>query len=296
MQIVKYSGLSWSAVNAAILRYKAEGDTALMPAARGRKQGTGRTLTEAQETKVRQLICRKRPWQCKIKNSLWDCDGVMQVIEKEYGIKLSERGLGNYLKRWGFIPKNPNKRGYERCSKPIKELLDENYPKIEQEAQEKNGQIYWINKTAIKYTDTLASGEKQQRLSMVSIVTNQGKIRWLIIKGRFDSSKQISFLKALTKGSRKHIFLIREYPKFEFSTETLRWIQEKMDKIKVLPEQLSSQSDIVRLSTRHSPRHSSGVFEDIEPWDEYPDIHPDDFPEEDLEISEFENLTTLKNA
>lgn len=268
MQIVKCSGLSWSAVNAAILRYKAEGDAALMPAARGRKQGTGRMLTEAQETKVRQLICRKRPWQCKIKNSLWDRDGVMQLIEKEYGIKLSERGLGNYLKRWGFIPKNPNKRAYERCSKPIKELLDENYSKIEQEAQEKNGQIYWINKTAIKYTDAIASGEKQRSISMVSIITNQGKIRWLIINGRFIWSKQISFLKALLKGSRKRVLLIRENPKFKFSTETLRWIQENMDKIKVFPEQPVSQNENERLSTRHKIRHLSGNPEDWNPWQE----------------------------
>lgn len=108
---------------------------------------------------------------------------------------------------------------------------------------------------------------------MVSIVTNQGKISWLIIKGRFDSRKQISFLKALTKGSRKHVFLIREYLKFEFSTETLRWIQENMDNIKVLPKQLSSQSDIVRLSRKPNRiKYISDNPEDCNPCEEWQEL------------------------
>jgi transposase len=28
----------------------------------------------------------------------------MQLIEREFGIKLSVRGVGNYLLRWGFSP------------------------------------------------------------------------------------------------------------------------------------------------------------------------------------------------
>ena len=42
MQIVERSGLSWYAVNAAITQYRIGGESALRPAARGRKAKTGR--------------------------------------------------------------------------------------------------------------------------------------------------------------------------------------------------------------------------------------------------------------
>ena len=66
MQIVEHSGLSWYAVNAAIRRYLAEGAGALKPAARGRKAGSGRSLSEEQEAAIRQIICDKRPEQLKM--------------------------------------------------------------------------------------------------------------------------------------------------------------------------------------------------------------------------------------
>ncbi|HQN47207.1 MAG: helix-turn-helix domain-containing protein [Rugosibacter sp.] len=49
MQIVEHNGLSWYAVNAVIKRYLAEIASAPKPAARGRKAGSGRLLSEAQE-------------------------------------------------------------------------------------------------------------------------------------------------------------------------------------------------------------------------------------------------------
>jgi transposase len=38
----------------------------------------------------------------------------MQLIEPECGIKLTVGGVGNYLKRWGFIPQKPLKKAYEQ--------------------------------------------------------------------------------------------------------------------------------------------------------------------------------------
>jgi transposase len=46
--------------------------------------------------------------------ALWSRGAVMQQIEREYDIKLSIGSVGNYLKRWGFIPQTPVKRAYEQ--------------------------------------------------------------------------------------------------------------------------------------------------------------------------------------
>ena len=66
MQIVELSGLSWYAVNAAIRCYRTAGTAALKPAARSKKPGGGRILSEAQESAIQQMICDKRLEQLKL--------------------------------------------------------------------------------------------------------------------------------------------------------------------------------------------------------------------------------------
>jgi len=136
MQIVERSGLSWSAVNAAITLYKAGGATALEPRARGRKQGTGRKLTSEQEAGIRQLIRSRRPWFYGLKTSLWTRDALLRLIKQKFDVDLTQRGIGNYLEAWGITVGTRNQRPIERCSREIRSWLKVNYPAIEQQARQ----------------------------------------------------------------------------------------------------------------------------------------------------------------
>lgn len=51
-------------------------------------------------------------------------------------------------------------------------------------------------------------GGTRQKLSMISTVTNQGKTRWMIIDGAFNSDRLIEFLEALVKDASRKVFLI----------------------------------------------------------------------------------------
>lgn len=52
--------------------------------------------------------------------ALWSRAAVMQLIDREYGIRLSVRGVGNYLKRWGFTPHKPIKKAYEQRPEAVR--------------------------------------------------------------------------------------------------------------------------------------------------------------------------------
>ena len=81
------------------------------------KQGSGRMLSESQESAVWQIICDKRPEQLKMEFALWNRAAVMQLIELECRIKLSARGVGNYLKRWGSHPAKADQEGLRAASR-----------------------------------------------------------------------------------------------------------------------------------------------------------------------------------
>ena len=183
---------------------------------RGKKAADRRGLTADQEARIRKLICDKRPEQLKMDFALWNRGAVSDLIERECGLKLTMRAVGNYLKRWGMTPQKPIKRAYEQRPEAVKQWLDEEYPAIEARAKAEGGEIQWGDETAVVNTDVrgrcyaprgetpvaYAAGTRQ-KLSMISTVTNKGKARWMIIDDNFNADKLIEFLTALIKGRRK---------------------------------------------------------------------------------------------
>lgn len=246
MQIVELTSLSWPAVRTAIDLYETGGMAALKPKERGREPGDGRSLTAAQEDHIRKLIIDKRPEQLKMEFALWTRAAVGELIEREYGIKLCVRAVGDYLKRWGFTPQKPITRAYERRPEAVKKWLDEEYPEIAQRAKAEDGEIHWGDETALVNTDvrgrsyapkgqtpvTCAPGTRQ-KLSMISAVTNQGKVRWMIIDGNFAAEKLIEFLEALIKDAVRKIFLVLDNLRAHHSKLVKAWLEERKDRIEI---------------------------------------------------------------
>lgn len=225
MQIVELTGLSYPAVRRTLDQFAAGGLAAIAPAARGRQSGVGRSLSAEQEAAIRRTICDKRPEQLKMDFALWTRAAVMQLIERQCGITLSVRAVGNYLARWGFTPQKPIKRAYEQRPEAVQQWLDQQYPAIEARAKAERGEIHWGDETALVNTDVrgrgyaprgqtpvaMAVGGTREKLSMISTVTNQGKASWMIVDGAFNHERLIEFLQALVKDgrrARKKVFLI----------------------------------------------------------------------------------------
>ena len=225
MEIAALTGLSYPTVRKAIDLFVAGGWSAIKPAARGRSAGDGRLLSAQQEASVRRTICDKRPEQLKMEFALWTRGAVMQFVEREFGVRLSIRATGEYLRRWGFTPQKPIKRANEQRPEAVKQWLDQEYPAIERRAKAEGGEIHWGDETALVNTDvrgrsyaprgktpvTMAVDGTREKLSMISTVTNQGRANWMIIDGAFNHERLIEFLQALVrdgKRRRKKVFII----------------------------------------------------------------------------------------
>lgn len=247
MQIVELTGLSYPTVRNVIDLYVEGGMAAIAPARRGRASGVGRSLTPEQEAHIRRIICDKRPEQLKMDFALWNRAAVSDLIEREYGIKLSVRGTGNYLKRWGFTPQKPIRRAYEQRPEAVQKWLDEQYPQIEARAKTEGGEIHWGDETALVNTDvrgrsyapagktpvTMAVGGTRQKLSMIATVTNKGQARWMIIDEAFNADRLIEFLEALIKDARKKVFLILDNLRVHHSKPVKAWVAERQDRIEL---------------------------------------------------------------
>jgi transposase len=246
-QIAAEVGLSHTAVTKVVARYESEGVAGLAPRKRGRRSGEDRALTADQEEGVRRIICDKRPEQLKMEFALWSRAAVMQLIERECGVKLHVRSVGKYLARWGFTPQKPIKKAYEQRPEAVQSWLEQEYPEIEARAKAEGGEIHWGDETALVNTDVrgrsyapagktpvaYAVGGTRQKLSMIATVTNRGKTRWMIIDEAFNSDKLIEFLEALIKDAGRKVFLILDNLRVHHSKPVKAWVAEHKDKIEL---------------------------------------------------------------
>jgi transposase len=246
-EISRQLGVSYPAVCKTIWRYEREGSSTLAPKPRGRRSGSGRRLSEAQSAQIRGLICEKRPEQLKMDFALWSRAAVMQLIERECGVVLSVRAAGDYLARWVFTPQKPIKRAYEQSAPAVKAWMEETYPAIAGRAKAEDAEIHWGDETAVVNTDVrgrgyapkgqtpvaMAVGGTREKLSMISTVTNQGKARWMIIDGAFNSDRLIEFFEALVKDAPRKVLLILDNLGVHHSKPVKAWLAEHVAQMEV---------------------------------------------------------------
>ena len=70
--------------------------------------------------------------------ALWNRSAVSQLNVQERGIELPLRTVGDYLKRWGFMPQKAVRRACKQNPEAVRTWLDETYPEIARCTREEN--------------------------------------------------------------------------------------------------------------------------------------------------------------
>ena len=247
MAIAATLGVAYGTVHRAVKLWRSGGVKALSPMPTGRVVGEQRRLTAEQEQRIQRLIRKNRPEQLKLDFALWSRAAVVLLVQQEFGIELPIRTMSGYLKRWGFTPQKPIRRAYEQRPEAVKAWLDEQYPLIARRAKAHDAEIHWGDETAVVNTDVrgrgfapkgqtpvaYAVGGTRHKFSMISTVTNQGKMRWMMIEEAFNSDKLIEFLEALIKDADRKVFLILDNLRVHHSKPVKAWLAEHTQKIEV---------------------------------------------------------------
>jgi len=239
-------GMTHSAICDAWKAYKEGGEDALKTGQRGRKVGEQRHLTVDQEKKVRRKIIDRLPEQLKLDFALWTRDAVRQLIAQETGIEMPVRTVGEYLKRWGFTPQKPLKFAYERKPELVKKWLETDYPQICAKAKQEKAEIYWGDEAGLRSGDVRGRGfaprgetpiinatAKYENLSMMSAITNKGKVYWMIVDGAVNIDRFLEFLKGLIKNRHRKIFLILDNLKVHHGKEVTKWVKKNKERIEL---------------------------------------------------------------
>ncbi len=219
--------------------YKKEGSKSLPYKKRGAKSGNKKLLNLKQEIEIQKMITDTMPDQLKLDFSLWTTKAIKELIQREFDITIGRRAIGNYLKNWGFTPQKPKKRAYEQSSKKVKKWLEEEYPIIKREAQKKKATIHWGDETGVRNSNQHGRSyapkgktpikkhmSKRFSINMISTVTNQGLVQFMIYKENMNAAVLIKFLEQLIKSQSNKVFLILDNLRVHHSKIVKKWEQE----------------------------------------------------------------------
>lgn len=226
--------------------YRRGGVKSIRVLKRGRPTGACRRLTVEQEKQVQRLIRDKQPDQMKLPFALWSRIAVQQLIQQLWAMRMPIRTVGEYLKRWGFTPQKPLRRAYEQNPKRVKQWLEQQYPGIAIRAKQEDAEIQWADETGLcngsyygrSYapcgkTPAIRLPAKPQRINLISTVTNQGKVRFMVYRDTMKAQTLIRFMRRLIKDVGRKVFLIVDNLRVHHSKLVREWLEDHRAQIEV---------------------------------------------------------------
>jgi len=186
------------------------------------------------------------PDQMKMPFALWTRDAVRLLIKRLYKVDMPIRTVGEYLHRWGLTTQKPVKRANEQNTEAVKKWLDEDYPIIATRAKQQKAEIHWGDETGFQTGANRVRGfapkgekpvirmvAKKSRVSMISSITNGGKVRFMMYQNAMNAELLIKFMTRLIKGSDRKIFLILGNLRVHHGKIVKQWLEEHKEQAEV---------------------------------------------------------------
>jgi transposase len=222
------------------------GEAALAEGRRGRRPGEQKALSAAQEEGLRSLIARGCPDQYGLSFALWTRQAVRALIARESGVWLSLSVVGDYLRGWGFTAQRPMRRATERREGAVGVWLESTYPAIARKAKRQGGEIHWADETGLSsranygrsfaprgQTPVIRRPGKRFSQSMISSLTNQGKLRFMIYEGALNTTIFLNFLHRLVREAARKLFVIVDNLPVHRAHRVTAWVQDNADRIEL---------------------------------------------------------------
>lgn len=246
IDVAEFLGISPQHCSTLWQKYLKGGKKEITLGKRGRRHGEQRTLTDEQERHIQKLIVDKTPDQLRFPFALWTREAVRELIGRQCAINMPVRTVGEYLRRWGFTPQKPVKRAKERNPKAVEQWLTTEYPKVAAMAKKEKAEIYWGDETGVQNeanrvrgyglkgkTPVLRVTAKRAHISMISAITNEGKVRFMVYREAMTQQKLITFMGRLIRDAGRKVYLILDNLKAHHGKKVKEWLIKHKDEIAV---------------------------------------------------------------
>jgi len=216
--VAQVMGVSRASVFAWWRTYREQGAEALRT-----KETPGRepSLSDAQVAELRQVIIGNNPQQLDFGPALWTRGIVRELIQRKFGVLLSEVSVGRILRKLGLSPQRPLYRAYEQDPEKVTAWKEKTFPEIQARAKKEGASIFFADESSVRTdyhagttwapvgrTPVVQSTGKRRSISMVSAVSPRGELHFDIQDQGITAEDFLIFCKKLISDAGRPVFLI----------------------------------------------------------------------------------------
>lgn len=216
--IAQVMGVSRASVFLWWRAYREGGEDALRT-----KPASGREpkLSGDQMAELLRIIIGKNPQQLDFGPALWTRGIVRELIERKFGVQLSDVSVGRILHKLGLSPQRPLYKAYEQDQEKVAEWKEKTFPEIQARAKKEGAAIFFADESSVRTdfhsgttwapvgrTPVVQGTGKRRSISMVSAVSARGELHFDIQGKGVTSEDFLGFCENLLADVGRPVFLI----------------------------------------------------------------------------------------
>jgi transposase len=227
-------------------KWLAGGREALVAQPRGRRVGEHQVLDAVEQQAVRQAVLDHRPCDLGLAGQLWTRAGVGDLIAKLYRVRLTEQGVGKYLRRWGLSFQRPDKRAVEQNPEAVRVWREETWPAIRAKAKAEGGEVLFADQVGIRSdqvtgrtwgakgcTPIVRRSGNRFSVNAMSAISTKGRMHFMVFTETFDADVMCRFLDRLAGHFDHKVHLVVDGHSAHRSRKVRTWLADHPDRIEL---------------------------------------------------------------
>jgi transposase len=203
-------------------------------------------LDAKQMARLVRLIKDKTPQQYKFEYALWTLAIIRALIERVFGVRLSEVSVSRLMKRLGFTPQRPLYRAWQQDAKLVERWREQDYPRIAARAKREGALVMFADESGIRSdhhagttwspqgrTPRVQATGARFGLNMLSAISARGDFRFMTHEGRIDAAVFCEFLRRMLVGMSRKVFLIVDGHPVHKSAAVKRFAAQHADELEL---------------------------------------------------------------
>lgn len=213
------------------------------------RTGRPRKLTDKQMVWIFKTIRDESPHQLKFRFAFWTLKTVRQLIIEKFNVCLSNSTVWAVLRRLGLTCQRPKTRAYQQDADAVKTWKDTGYPQLMARAKAANAIIVFADEAGLRSdyhvgttwaergkTPTVRFTGKIFRINMLSAISPEGMIYYMVHEGTANAARFCAFLQEIVDGSEgRPIYVVLDNVSIHTAEEVNKWLEGKDMELHFLP-------------------------------------------------------------